>query len=657
VAAPPRIALVSRDVAPLCGGGIAEYVTTAAAVLGKIGEVTVFTTDLHEEAYERLVERRLAPDIDLVFVEEPRGDDTGGFYSPLHLYSSRVWDALREHYGDDPPALIEFSDYLAEGFVTTQANQAHDPWLRDTTVAIRLHTSAELCSVLDGHYDETFTARITAELERFALAHADALVVAGPATWQTYVDFYGESRLARQVIARYPLAATVGVRSTQVQRPHGAALRLLFLGRMERRKGVHHLVRALQSLDRDDWELTLLGGDTQSGPLGTSMLASLEWTAAGDGRIKFVREVARNELAQFIEAHDVIVLPSLWENWPYVALQSLLHNRPVVATPTGGFTEIVQEGRSGWLTDGVGIEPLAATLDHVIGAREELAAMTGDTLPVRAALELTDDAPILERYSEMIASKATSRAAVRRSAAPLVTAIVPYYHLDRFVEETVASLFAQTYRRLEVIVVNDGSFREDDWILAELATRYPLAVLTQTNTGLGAARNFGISQSRGKYVFPLDADNIAEPTFVERCVELLERESSAPYVTSWSRYIDDLGRPLPAPQLGYQPIGNWSRYVDVDNVAGDAAALLRRRIFELGHWYDEELTSFEDWMLYRELHHAGHYGIVIPERLIRYRVREDSMIRETGLPNAARLAGELQARVLERGMTWTYTSD
>ena len=50
-----------------------------------------------------------------------------------------------------------------------------------------------------------------------------------------------------------------------------------------------------------------------------------------------------------------------------------------------------------------------------------------------------------------------------------------------------------------------------------------MIVVTQMNQGLGAARNFGISQSRGRYVFPLDCDNIAEPEFVARCVEVLER--------------------------------------------------------------------------------------------------------------------------------------
>ena len=76
----------------------------------------------------------------------------------------------------------------------------------------------------------------------------------------------------------------------------------------------------------------------------------------------------------------------------------------------------------------------------------------------------------------------------------------------------------QTYPRTELIVVNDGSFGPDDGILLELADRYPLELVTQPNSGLGAARNAGATQARGAYVFFLDADNVAAPAFVERCV-------------------------------------------------------------------------------------------------------------------------------------------
>jgi glycogen synthase len=224
------------------------------------------------------------------------------------------------------------------------------------------------------------------------------------------------------------------------------------------------------------------------------------------------------------------------------------------------------------------------------------------------------------------------------------------------VNDAINSLLAQTYRRLEIVLVNDGSFEEEDWIVAEVAARRPVTVVTQMNQGLGAARNFGVLQSHGRYVFPLDCDNAIEPEFIARCVEILERRPEVAYVTAWSRYIDDDGTPVAGPVLGYQPLGNRSAVVARENVAGDAAAVIRRRIFDAGFSYSQDLTSFEDWAFYRELRCAGHFGVVIPERLVRYRVRVDSMRAAFGEPRRMRLEGEIEARLLENSFQWTSSS-
>jgi len=225
------------------------------------------------------------------------------------------------------------------------------------------------------------------------------------------------------------------------------------------------------------------------------------------------------------------------------------------------------------------------------------------------------------------------------------------------VRETVDSLLEQTYSPIEIVLVNDGSFEDEDWVVAELAARQGVTVVSTTNSGLGAARNFGIAQTRGRYVLPLDSDNTIEPGFVARAVEILERRSEVAYVTSWSLYVDDGGEPLSGLDVGYEPLGNEAAgLVAVENVAGDAVALIRRRLFDTGFRYSEELTSYEDWHFYRELGSAGHFGVVIPERLFRYRVRADSMQSQIAQPNRERLVGEIDARIRENAIRWTSSN-
>ena len=672
-----RIALVSREVHPLGGGGIGQYVAAAARLLSEIAEVTVFTTDVMTARYHELQAAghpALSDGVRFVFVPEPTDAEADAWTSKVHLYSARVLAAIKQHYADAPPELIEFCDYLGEGFVTLQAAATLDPFLAGTQIVVRIHTSAEVVDVLNGYARPEFPARAIYELERYCLAHADRVIFQGGDILGTYQRFYGANAIAPGLRIRYPFvgpAAEAEPDFDAAQRP----LRMLYLGRLERRKGVLALARAATGMERDDFSLSFIGADTDTAPLGGSVRTNLELAIAEDPRIELLGGLDHGDLAERIRGSDLVILPSRWECWPYAALEPLHLNRPVLGTPVGGLRELVAAGDSGWLATGTDPVALWEALVAVLEDRHGLNAMIRGGRPVAHARALAAPGDYLDAYRALLALPLSrARAAVARAPngtastdmgapartapglveqPPLVSAIVPYFHAADHVRDTLASLLAQTYERLEIVIVNDGSFEDDDWILAELIARYPVSVVHQMNQGLGAARNFGISQSNGRYVFPLDADNVAEPEFVARCVAVLEAGPEVAYVTAWSRYIDSAGRERPGPDLGYEPLGNWSSLIAEENVAGDAAALLRRRLFDAGFAYSEELTSFEDWALYRRLAQAGHLGRVIPERLLRYRVRDDSLQATIAQPRRRRLAGEMTAHLKESAIRWT----
>jgi glycogen synthase len=265
--------------------------------------------------------------------------------------------------------------------------------------------------------------------------------------------------------------------------------------------------------------------------------------------------------------------------------------------------------------------------------------------------ELADPGALVERYRALAARPPVRPAPAGRD--PLVSIVIPYHRLERYVRETVASAAAQTHPETEILIVNDGSLRTEDGVVYELAEEFGARVVTQVNSGLGAARNMGISQSRGRYVLPLDADDTIAPEFVARCVNALERDPSLAYVTTWVEYMDPEGRAVSDDDGGYVPFGNWSDLIERNNVGGTCSGVLRRELFEQGFAYSNDLTSYEDWLLYLELHRAGHHGAVLPERLIRYRVRDASMMRTVGAPKLARLYDELRAHQRELEIAWT----
>ena len=514
-----------------------------------------------------------------------------------------------------------------------QAANTLDSALRNALVCIRLYTTKEMIDVLNGHLPNAPVLRVPADLERYALAHADRILWPGGDILNTYARFY-DGALAPAQLVRHPVLTTPTPVGTG-ERPTSETLRLLYIGRLERRKGVRSLLRAVTGLVFDDWQLTLVGGDTKTGSLGTSIRSQLEMASAEDPRINFKSRVPREEVFSLFRSHDVVVAPSIWECWPNLVLEAMSQSQPVLATPVGGHLELVSPGRSGWLTSDAEEEALATSLEHLFEHRDEISTIAQSEGPSKLFEELTNVDSVREVYAELATQSPRKRSRKGSRSTPLVSVVVPYFEVDEYVEESIGSIFAQTYQHVEVIVVNDGSFREEDRVLYDLAQRFPLALYTQQNSGLGRARNFAISQSRGKYVLTLDPDDVLEPSFTERCVEVLETRPDVCYVNCWVRYVGEEGDQWGPPDHGHRPFSNEGLSLDVLNIAGSATALFRRRVFDLGHWYSSAASpSYEDWLLYRELAASNLFGHTIPELLLRYRIRSGSMSERSVDPTA-----------------------
>ncbi len=104
---------------------------------------------------------------------------------------------------------------------------------------------------------------------------------------------------------------------------------------------------------------------------------------------------------------------------------------------------------------------------------------------------------------------------------PLVSIVIPCYNAARFIQKTLESVFSQSFSNYELIIINDGSTDASGDIVKAL--NHPVVkYVDQTNQGVSAARNKGLSQAKGKYVLFLDADDLLEKDFLKLRVELLE---------------------------------------------------------------------------------------------------------------------------------------
>jgi glycosyltransferase involved in cell wall biosynthesis len=105
-----------------------------------------------------------------------------------------------------------------------------------------------------------------------------------------------------------------------------------------------------------------------------------------------------------------------------------------------------------------------------------------------------------------------------------VSIIITGYNYGRFVKDAIESALSQTYNNTEVIVVNDGSTDNSHYIISEFTDR--VVYINQTNLGVAAARNNGISAATGTYCCCLDADDWISPSYVFDSVKLIKGDNS-----------------------------------------------------------------------------------------------------------------------------------
>ena len=219
---------------------------------------------------------------------------------------------------------------------------------------------------------------------------------------------------------------------------------------------------------------------------------------------------------------------------------------------------------------------------------------------------------------------------------PLVSIVLVHHNRPHLLKFAVESIEAQTYKNLEVILVDDGSTDpESVAYLNELAWTWweskGWRVLRKSNRYLGAARNTGVENSRGKYILFMDDDDYAKPHQVETLVRVA-MQTNADVVTSGHDLFDNAGAPSLRSNGRFIPLGDAKLVGMLENIFGDASMFVRKDFFvDIGGFTEDFGVGFEDYEFLAKVVLKGHHLEAIPEPLHWYRIHSESMTRHTDL--------------------------
>ncbi|MHC1698303.1 MAG: glycosyltransferase [Geobacteraceae bacterium] len=208
-----------------------------------------------------------------------------------------------------------------------------------------------------------------------------------------------------------------------------------------------------------------------------------------------------------------------------------------------------------------------------------------------------------------------------RYCPPQVSIIIPCYNYGQYLKEAVQSVISQTFQDFEIIIINDGSTDNTVEVAEQIISTHPhirINFINQLNSGQPAiSRNKGISEARGKYILPLDADDKISPTMIEKMVNILDSKQSVDIVYCDTIRFGDVDNSYQTEDWNIKRLAS----VNIMNYC----ALYRRKVWDCVGGYRLD-CGYEDWEFWISAAEKGFIGFRIPEYLFYYRIKSSGRL-------------------------------
>jgi len=354
-----------------------------------------------------------------------------------------------------------------------------------------------------------------------------------------------------------------------------------------------------------------------------------------NGLLIFEGHIQPEKIQERLAKAHVVIVPSIVDNLPYTVLEAMSMGKIVLVSLQGGHAELIVHGENGYTFSHHDDQSFKNALQEIqsltkekvleVGARARKTILEQCAYPVVLSKKLDilnknipkekpQEFPFIRPRKKQVGTSLTG------GEKGLLSIVIPFYNLGRYVEDCIKSISESDYIHKEIILINDGS---TDSIsvdaLKELEKRYTLKVVHQKNQGLSQTRNNGAEIAKGEYLAFLDADDTVHPTYYSKAIGVLARYENISFVGCWAQYFE--GNDDVWPAFNPEP-----PYLLAHNTMNSSAIVFRRESFRsIGGNDPLMIYGMEDYETVVNLVKNGFQGVVLPEILWNYRIRTGSM--------------------------------
>ena len=634
--------LLTTEYPPFFGGGISTYCYNTAKMLArKNHSISIFISDA---AVSNISEDNR--DGVRIIRFNPFLTRSSGFLGHTTNISYEFANIVRHFIEKEgKPDIIEAQEYLGIAYYLLQFKHLLYDWCKGIPVIITMHSPSFLYMEYNQVPEYKYPNYWICEMERFCIQAADLVI--SPS------DFIYDELLKRFTITNNNIAKIANPFESRTKdlAPGNDINKnpkeIIFYGKLTAQKGAFKLLTYFKKLWDEGFtrSLTVIGGQ--------DIVYQAEGITMGDlvrrdykkyiaaGLLLLEDRINPADIGDRLSGAEVLIIPSMNDNLPYVLFEMMALGKILLVSRQGGQAEVIENNVNGFVFDHERPETFAEQL-HVI---LDLNAADRKRISEAALKKVSQEYSLEAIYAKKMKALANlpeqnqspgsifpfirsnknndRRQRNAENNNRLLSVVIPYYNMGRYIDETIQSILRSDYPDKEIIIVNDGSTDELSKEALNNYRNHPLIrIISGPNKGIAYSRNVGAEQANGDYLAFLDSDDTISSNYYTTAIRVLGHYSNVDFVGCWTRYFGNSKKVWPA----FSPEPPVILY---HNLVNSSALVYKRESFLAGGKNDAGMAfqGLEDYDSVISLLSNGYHGVILPEILFNYRIRSDSMIR------------------------------